>query len=99
MAIGDPVTNNARRNCNVEDLLREDERITWGRLNRLITRPANGLTGRGLRPGSQVGHMLDNCEEIVGFFFAMAEIGCVSVPIVKDNPTLHGGTIETISYN
>jgi acyl-CoA synthetase (AMP-forming)/AMP-acid ligase II len=42
--------------------------------------------------------MLDNCKEIVEHFFAMAKIAYVSVPIVKYNPILHGGTIEIISY-
>ncbi|MEW6664034.1 MAG: AMP-binding protein [Thermodesulfobacteriota bacterium] len=82
MVIGDLITHNARRVPDKEGLVCAGERLTWRDLNRRINRLANGLAGMGLRPGSRVAFILNNCKEIVELYFATAKIGCVSVPIM-----------------
>ena len=96
MLIGDMVTNNARRIPDHEGLIWEKERITWAELNRRVNRLANGLVGLGLRPGSRVAFLLNNCKEIVELYYAIAKIGCVSVPIM---PRSVGREIAHIANN
>ena len=96
MLLGDMVTNNARRIPNHEGLIWEDERITWGQLNQRVNRLANGLIGRGVRSGSRVAFILNNCKEIVELYYAIAKIGCISVPIM---PRSVGREIAHIANN
>lgn len=96
MLIGDLVTNNARRIPDQEGLIWENERITWAQLNRRVNRLANGLVGLGLQPGSRVAFLLNNCKEIVELYYAVAKIGCVSVPIM---PRSVGREIAYIANN
>jgi len=96
MLIGDMVTNNARRIPAREGLIWENKRITWANLNKRVNRLANGLIGMGLQPGSRVAFLLNNCKEIVELYYAIAKIGCVSVPIM---PRSVGREIAYIANN
>jgi acyl-CoA synthetase (AMP-forming)/AMP-acid ligase II len=96
MVIGDLVTNNARHIPHREGLIWQNERITWGELNARVNRLANGLMRKGLNPGDRVAFLLDNCKEIVELYFAIAKIGCVSVPIL---PRSVGREIAYIANN
>jgi len=96
LLIGDMITNNARRIPDHEGLICQNERITWRELNQRVNRLANGLVGLGLQPGSRVAFLLNNCKEIVELYYAIAKIGCVSVPIM---PRSVGREITYIANN
>lgn len=82
MLIGDLIRDAARRDPDGEALVHEGQRLTWRALNLSANRLANGLLAIGVKPGDRVGLILGNTPEIVQLYFALAKIGCVSVPIM-----------------
>ncbi|NQV55530.1 MAG: AMP-binding protein [Rhodospirillales bacterium] len=82
MLIGDLVAANRRRNPDGEALIFGDQRMNWSQLDRRVNRLANGLIGRGLRPGDRVAYILSNCTQLVEMYFAVAKAGGISVGIM-----------------
>jgi acyl-CoA synthetase (AMP-forming)/AMP-acid ligase II len=96
MIIGDLLTRNARNIPHKEGLIWNDERITWEQLNQRVNSVANGLMDKGIKPGSRVAFLLNNGKEIVELYFAIAKMGCISVPIM---PRSVGREIAYIANN
>ncbi|WP_028714615.1 AMP-binding protein [Paracoccus sp. J55] len=71
----------ARRHQNRTALRFRHCDLTWGGLNAMVNRAANGLTALGIRPGEKVAMMLPNCPEFLYFWFGLNRIGAVNVPI------------------
>jgi fatty-acyl-CoA synthase len=82
VTIGDMLRGNARRIPNREALVYGEERISWGELDRSVNQLANGLLARGVKPGDRVAFTLANGIDIVRLYYAIAKIGCTSVPIM-----------------
>lgn len=82
MVIGDLLLHNARRIPAREAIVCGDARISWGELNASVNRLANGLLANGVVPGDRVAFILGNGIDIVRLYYAVAKIGCVSVPIM-----------------
>ena len=59
----------------------EGRDYTFGEIDKLINRLANGLLARGLQPGDRVGLMLPSHPDHVITILALAKVGLVRVPI------------------
>ncbi|MGP8246414.1 MAG: AMP-binding protein [Bryobacteraceae bacterium] len=59
----------------------EGVRLTWGELDREVTRVARGLAGLGLRPGDRAGIWASNCLEWVLLQYAAPRAGVVLVNV------------------
>lgn len=82
MLIGDLVRNNARRIPDQEAFVCNDERVTWEQLNRSINRLAHGLLTNSIKPGDRIAFIMGNTLDAVRLYYAIAKIGCTSVPIM-----------------
>lgn len=58
--------------------------ITYGEVDAMADRMAQGLAAAGIGPGHHVGVMLPNCADFVYVIFALARLGTVAVPINVD---------------
>ena len=56
---------------------------TYGELGKQISRAANGLHARGVRPGDRVALVLPNCPQHVVAFYAVLRLGAI---VVEHNP-------------
>jgi len=54
---------------------------TYGEINTITNRWANGLLARGIGRGHHVAVMMENCAEQLLLYFALGKIGAVTVPI------------------
>src|SRR6185436_10727487 len=54
---------------------------SFAEADRASTRLANGLLALGIRHGTHVALMLENCPEFLLLCFALGKIGAVAVPI------------------
>ena len=68
-------------------LIYEQDRITYGELNRYSNRLANNLLNMGEGKGSHVAVMFNNCPPIIYSWFALSKIGAIWVPT---NPVYKG---------
>jgi long-chain acyl-CoA synthetase len=59
----------------------EDQKITYGELDREINVAANLLKDLGVRPFDKVGILIRNCLEWVYYYFATQKNGAIVVPI------------------
>lgn len=57
------------------------ERLTYGELNSLTARVANGLTARGVVPGDRVAIAMPMTSEAVAVFLGIIAAGCAAVTI------------------
>lgn len=55
--------------------------LTYGGLNAMVNRAANGLRAIGIMPGDKVAMMMPNCPEFLFIWFGLNRIGAVNVPI------------------
>lgn len=55
--------------------------ITFGEMDQIVNKIANGLASMGVKKGDNVGIMLPNCLQFVYAWFALAKLGAVEVPI------------------
>jgi carnitine-CoA ligase len=58
-----------------------DGEITYGEVDSMANRVAQGLAAAGIGRGDHVGVMLPNCADFVYVIFALARLGAVAVPI------------------
>ncbi|MDT7566839.1 MAG: carnitine-CoA ligase [Pseudonocardiales bacterium] len=58
-----------------------DGEFTYGEVDEMSNRTAQGLIAAGVRPGHHVAVMLPNCPEMVFVIFALARLGAVAVPV------------------
>jgi len=96
MILGDIVRRNAKRYPEKTAVVFGSLRLTFDNFNRRVNSIANALTGLGMRPGNRVGVILDNCNQYVELYFAVAKAGGVMVPI---NTSLTSQEIISILNN
>ncbi|MFW6204243.1 MAG: AMP-binding protein [Actinomycetota bacterium] len=81
LVLGDILRERAKSH-RAETFLRFREgEITFGEVDAMADRFANGLAAAGVRQGDHVAVMLPNCADIVHVVFALARLGAVAVPI------------------
>jgi acyl-CoA synthetase (AMP-forming)/AMP-acid ligase II len=71
----------AARQPNKEALRCGHVRMSYGELDALATRVANGLAALGLRPGDVVGVVAGNTPEVFGFLYGVARAGVSVLPL------------------
>lgn len=62
-------------------LIWQERRITYGQLEIMTNRYANGFTEQGVRHGDHVVVMLPNCPEFYAVSWGLGKIGAVAIPI------------------
>lgn len=82
MRIAEMLRGTAARIPEKEAVVCGDERVTWAELDRSVNRLANALLKNGVSPGSRVAVMMGNEIDTVRLYYAIARIGCTSVPIM-----------------
>jgi acyl-CoA synthetase (AMP-forming)/AMP-acid ligase II len=75
------VTEHAASQPDAEAVVFEETRLTYGRLNERVNRLANGLRSLGLRQGSHVALLLENCHQYLEAYYALSKAGMVAVPL------------------
>lgn len=75
------VAHQARLRGTEEALVCQDMRYTWGELDALVDRLADGIRARGLAPGDRVVMFLGNRVEFVVVLFALSRCGVIAVPV------------------
>jgi len=91
MNIGNILPRHARFRSDHPALICGDQRLTYGELNRSVNRIANAIHASGIRKGDKVAMLLPNCRELWELYWAIAELGAVSVPL---SPLLRGNGLR-----
>jgi len=79
--LGRLVAEKAREHGERPFIRFEGRTLTYGDLDLLSNRLANGLAARGVGKGTHVALMIDNKPEIVLLYVALGKLGAVSVPL------------------
>jgi len=77
----DLLARNAAKFPAREALVCGGRRQTWERLHRRVLRLAGALAGRGVHKGDRVALFLENCDQFVEIYLALARLGAVGVPV------------------
>ena len=79
--LSDMVIEQAAKQPDAEAVVFEETRLSYGRLNERVNRLANGLGSLGLRRGSHVALVLENCHQYLEAYYALSKAGMVAVPL------------------
>jgi len=96
MNVGYVLTEKAQQVPGVEAIVFEDKRFTYQDLNNRVNSFANALLDTGIKKNEHVALLLQNCNQFMEIYFALAKIGAVLVPI---NWRLAPQEIEYITNN
>ena len=86
ITLGKLLDRHARERSEKTALIFHDRRFTYGRLNELVNRLADGMHRFGIKREDRVGLMLTRTPELIIGFLAAAKIGGVVVPINFELP-------------
>lgn len=81
MLVGDILRRDAKLYGKKIGLIDREKNFTYSEVNTRANRLANGLIELGLKKGSRVAFMANNCHEFVEGYFAIAKAGLRIVPI------------------
>jgi len=81
LVLGDLLAARAETHKAETFLQFRDGAFTYGEVDQMSNRVAQGLIAAGVRPGHHVAVMLPNCPELVFVIFALARLGAVAVPV------------------
>jgi crotonobetaine/carnitine-CoA ligase len=81
LVLGDVLRARAETHRSEVFLKFHDGAVTFGEVDSMADRMAQGLAAAGIGPGQHVGVMLPNCADFVYVIFALARLGVVAVPI------------------
>ena len=79
--LSDMVTEQATSQPDTEAVVFEETRLSYGQMNERVNRLANGLSSLGLRRGSHVALVLENCHQYLEAYYALSKAGMVAVPL------------------
>lgn len=79
--LSDMVAEQAASQPDAEAVVFEETRLSYGQLNERVNRLANGLGSLGLRRGSHVALVLENCHQYLEAYYALSKAGLVAVPL------------------
>ena len=79
--IGDIARLNAKRYPDRKALIKGNEFLTYGQLNKKANQLANGLIALGVQHGDRVAILAHNCLEFVIVSFGVAKCGAILVPV------------------
>lgn len=81
LVLGDVLRTRARTHRAETFLKFDDAEISYGEVDAMADRVAQGLAAMGLDRGAHVGIMLPNCADFLYLIFALARLGAVAVPV------------------
>jgi carnitine-CoA ligase len=81
LVLGDVLRARAESHRTEVFLKFHDGEITYGEVDVMANRVAQGLATAGVGRGDHVGVMLPNCADFIYVIFALARLGAVAVPI------------------
>ncbi len=79
--LGDVLRARAQTHRSETFLRFADGEISFGEVDAMANRVAQGLAAMGIGPGVHVGIMLPNCADFLYVIFALARLGAVAVPV------------------
>src|SRR4030042_6937632 len=79
--LSDMVAEQAAGQPEAEAVVFEETRLSYRQLNERVNRLANGLRSLGLRRGSHVALLLENCHQYLELYYALSKAGMVAVPL------------------
>ena len=79
--IGEMLTKTARTFPDKTALICDDKTITYHELDSCVNRFTQAFLQRGIENRQRVAVLLSNSIELVKIFFALARLGCVTVPL------------------
>ncbi|MRG87573.1 long-chain-fatty-acid--CoA ligase [Salinibacillus xinjiangensis] len=83
LTIVDFLENSIKERPNHPALVFENESYTYQELGSIVRKIANGLQKRGVKKGSSVGLMMNNCPELIFSYYAILFSGGI---VVQNNP-------------
>jgi len=93
LVLGDVLARQAETHRAQTFLRFREGEITYGEVDRMANRVAQGLAAYGVGRGHHVAVMLPNCPELLYLIFALARLGAVAVPI---NTAYHGELLRHV---
>lgn len=93
MLVGELLESQSRKLGDKEFIIWEDKRVSFAEFNKKVNMTANYLTSLGISRGTHAALLLPNNLSFLLFWFAIAKIGAVMVPI---NTSLKGDGIRYI---
>ena len=81
LLLGEMLARNARKFPDLEGVIFKDKRIQYRALDERVNQLANALLSLGIGKGDSIGLLMENRQEMLEIFFAVAKIGAVNVPI------------------
>ena len=81
LLLGETLARNARKCPDLDAVIFKDKRIIYRELDDRVNRLANALISAGINKGDSIGLMMENRQEMLEIFFAVAKIGAVNVPV------------------
>lgn len=104
MTVGDLLVRATREFPHRNAIVLTDRRRSFLELHEAAMRRARELYGQGVRPGDNVGIFLPTCMEYAEYYFAIAYLGAISVPINARNRaqelrylTLNGDLVHIVT--
>lgn len=79
--IGEILAKTARRFPDKTGIICDDKALTYRELDSLVNRCAQALLQKGIKNKQRVAVLFSNSIELVEVFFALARLGCVTVPL------------------
>lgn len=81
MNVANFLARSARKYPNKVALIFEERRETYAELNNRVNRLANALMAHGVRRGSKMALLFNNCHEVVESLYAALKLGGAVVPL------------------
>ena len=81
LVLGEILARNARKHPGKTALVFEGRSLTFGELDARVNRLANGLSARGVTPGSNVAVLMYNGLEVIESYLACHKLGACPVPV------------------
>lgn len=79
--VGTLIQDRAQSHAERIFLFFEDQKITWGEIDRISDQFAQGLYNLGIRKGDKVALMMHNHPDFLYSWFGAAKLGAVEVPV------------------
>ncbi len=79
--ISNHLATTAARTPDKIGVVQGDRRLTWGEVDEMATRAANGLLASGARPGDVIGLRAHNNPETLAAFYGIARAGMTVLPL------------------
>ena len=93
LVVGEILSARAKSHRDQTFLKFHDGEITYGEVDAMANRVAQGLIAQGIGKGDHVAVMLPNSAELVYVIFALARLGAVAVPV---NPNHRGELLRHV---